>query len=657
MIEFGLKIFVIPGLLALCIGLLALLVGVCREELLKVLEGFGKLSRPIKAGLCAIVAMLALFAGAKHGQPTNPPPDNASSPTNAPMLLGFSPRPMLLPPPEPTTNHQQPTTQITNWTARGAYCDWQPVAFSDGFQFPVGTNFIDTVTLIAYGEIKSDLHCSPSTFTYSLPSRVSLEPNASSVTHGLTPSNSYLFAWHNCCVERSATNRVDASIELFSSGAVETTVTPLSTNQPPIAIHQPPTLPEGFIGHGQDDDWIRATFLAESTNILAEGYNDWLLNTWTGINVENGHALVRVTVAALPGDGSPCYLICGPYRVNVTEPGTYAFPIEVLSPFEVRTYPTAIPLTFDFDDGYRGDGGPSFEVEDLNHPTPGPRLMMAKPDLVPWCVYRFYLRSKIVVTPNRIPLTEAVDKELRFWCNVAHQTGYYYTPSDNLSLDINGARGVIRAAYTALLCGINSCVYDEMLEGYFEIFGDSPTNENGFVTNRIDATIFYGDNWHTETLTNRFTSHHLTAVTQHDSTAPVTISHTHAMAEGQSAYVAVYMATTEPDSNPAYDDSISWSVTSNGGSSLSGSTSVFDSSPALANAVSWDNELYGVEYDPLFLGGQVFPAPSDDVLRLSLSATAQNATDGLRETCVQIVIYPVDANGGIIGLPQWVNQN
>ena len=103
MIEFGLKIFVIPGLLALCIGLLALLVGVCREELLKVLERFGKLSRPIKAGLCAIVAMLALFAGAKHGQPTN-----------APMLLGFSPRPMMLPPPEPTTNHQQPTTQITN---------------------------------------------------------------------------------------------------------------------------------------------------------------------------------------------------------------------------------------------------------------------------------------------------------------------------------------------------------------------------------------------------------------------------------------------------------------------------------------------------------------------------------------------------------------
>ena len=77
---------------------------------------------------------------------------------------------------------------------------------------------------------------------------------------------------------------------------------------------------------------------------------------------------------------------------------------------------------------------------------------------------------------------------------------------------------------------------------------------------------------------------------------------------------------------------------------LSGTTSVFDSSSALANAVSWENELYGVEYDPLFLCGQLFTAPPDDVLRLSLTATAQNTTDGLRETCVQIVVYPVDAH-------------
>ena len=94
------------------------------------------------------------------------------------------------------------------------------------------------------------------------------------------------------------------------------------------------------------------------------------------------------------------------------------------------------------------------------------------------------------------------------------------------------------------------------------------------------------------------------------------------MAEGVSAYVAVYMASTEPDSNPAYDDSVSWSITSNGGGSFCGSATVLGQWSALGGAASWDNELYGVEYDPLFLGGQMFAAPSDDVLRLSLTATA-----------------------------------
>ena len=199
--------------------------------------------------------------------------------------------------------------------------------------------------------------------------------------------------------------------------------------------------------------------------------------------------------------------------------------------------------------------------------------------------------------------------------------------------------------------------YDELIHGYFEIYGNSPTNENGYVTNRVDATIFAGQTWHTESVTNRYTTHHLTAVTQQGSTEPVTESMTQMMAEGVSAYVAVYMASSEPDSNPAYDDSVSWSITSNGSGSLSGTTSVTERWEALQGAASWDNELYGVGYDPLFLGGRIFAAPPDDVLRLSLSATAQNATDGLRETCVQIVVYPVDGNGNIIGLPQWINPN
>ena len=75
---------------------------------------------------------------------------------------------------------------------------------------------------------------------------------------------------------------------------------------------------------------------------------------------------------------------------------------------------------------------------------------------------------------------------------------------------------------------------------------------------------------------------------------------------------------------------------------------------AIHAAQSIENDLYGIKYDPLFLEGAHFAAPSDGRLRLRLMATAQNVGDGLRETCVQIVVFPTDANGAIIGWPPWM---
>ena len=66
--------------------------------------------------------------------------------------------------------------------------------------------------------------------------------------------------------------------------------------QLPSTNYQLPTLPEGWIGIGQDEDWIRATFPDEADTILVEEYDSWLLNTWTGINEANGHCLVRAPV-------------------------------------------------------------------------------------------------------------------------------------------------------------------------------------------------------------------------------------------------------------------------------------------------------------------------------------------------------------------------
>ena len=630
-----------------------------------------------RIAVAGFVAVAVRYGGAKPAG-TNAPPDDVSSPTNSPTMMCFSPRPMMLPPPEPTTNHQQPTNQIPNWTARGACCDWERIDFCDGFRFPIGTNFIDGVTLFAYGEVRikrgsavsalvedgssasstsgedaaSPLSGAPTTYTYQLPTRVSLEPNASSVSHGLTPSNSYLFAWHNCCVERSATNRVNASIELFRNGAIATTITPLSTPTPPTYTYYPPTLPEGVFGVGQDEAWIRATFPDEADHILALGYENWLLNEFVGINEENGHYMTSVTIAALPADGSPCYLVCGPYRVNVVEPGVCRFPLNVFETYEARTYPTAIPLSFEHDDGYRGEGV-SFEIVDRSPTTPRLRLLLSAPR--PTYDYWWSLDALLAVSPQHIPLDRANGAELQVFWNVA----------DYAIDSIAGAAGLIYNVITHSRVRIEEARqkgwyevtandYEKYKSGYFEITDPIATNDVTVVTNRVDAWIFRGDSWHEEmTNGNRMISH-LTAVTQGGSTAEVAETMNLQLLPGESAYVAVFMATTETDGIPPYDDRVSWTVTSNTGVALTGGGSVLGRLGDLCGARSWLNRLYGVKYDPLFVEGMRFDAPQEGRLTLHMMTTAQNADDGLRETCVQIVVYPIDANGEIIGWPTWL---
>ena len=149
----------------------------------------------------------------------------------------------------------QPTNQLTTWTARGAYSDWQRIDFPESFAFPHGTNLLTSITLFAYGEIRESLHqlTTNNQQLTTLPTAVSLSPGESSVTYGLTPSNSFLIAWQNVCVNRSATNRVDASIELFRSGAI--LITTQLTNQPTnkLTNYFPPQPPPGFVGIGQDN--------------------------------------------------------------------------------------------------------------------------------------------------------------------------------------------------------------------------------------------------------------------------------------------------------------------------------------------------------------------------------------------------------------------
>lgn len=398
-------------------------------------------------GTCLIKAVL--YGGSKPPSTTNEPPsdisgdlptnnvDAASSPrqeddipTNPPPMMCFSPRPMMSPPPEQTENELSATYHSslipqTSWNTRGAYCDWLRVDFPDSFEFPYGTNMLNGLTLMAYGELRENLHCSPSAFTLNLPQQVSIEPDVSSVSYGLTPSNSFVFTWSNVCVNRSPTNRVDASIELFDSGAIATTVTPLSTPTPPTCTYIPPTPPEGFVGEGQDDDWLANAFPSHYAAITNGGYDAWL-SDYIGHNEPNGRYKVDVTVAALPNHG-PCYLVIGPYKMVVTAPGTYSFPLEVFNEYSAYTCPTRVPLSFSYDDGY--DCG---EVLDSS-----PLMMSAPPLMSPPPTPDYYIVCmvpNVYIVPSHVPLSQAVGTHLGIYCNYPSGSWDYFSFSSSFRM-------------------------------------------------------------------------------------------------------------------------------------------------------------------------------------------------------------------------------
>ena len=392
-----------------------------------------------------------------EGDPTNSVPDDASSPTNTPppmMMMGRS-RPMMSPPPQQTDPDnlcsRRPSaislrsiapstfTSITAWNKRGAYCDWVHITFPDDFAFPAGTNLLTGVTVMAYGEIRETLHCSPSpsTFTLSMPARVSLVPDESTFSYGLTASNSFLFSWQNVCVNRDATNRVDASIELFDSGAIAITVTPLSTPTPPTYIYIPPTPPEGFVGEGQDDDWLANAFPSQFAAITNGGYNAWLTDH-IGHNEPNGRYKLSVTVAALPDHG-PCYLVCGPYKMIVTSPGTYSFPLIDMTEYDLYTCPIDVPLTWEMDDGW-DPPEPSYPPLFM---SPAPRMLGApRNDDNHYKVERY---PSVTVEPNYMTREQAINEVIRIRCNAAGIAARDYRSMSGLAeVLFNQSEAIIR---------------------------------------------------------------------------------------------------------------------------------------------------------------------------------------------------------------------
>ena len=387
--------------------------------------GLGPLGRVVSI---LAVTIAVLYGGTKS--PTNDPPidieGDESAPTNSPPeIVEGDPAPTNAPPPlllsaccPPTSSSlisdNQQLTTLPAWHRRGAYSDWQRIDFPDGFAFPYGTNMLTGVTLMAYGTLRQTL-IDPTPIA-ALPSPVSLEPGASSVTYGLTPSNSFLIAWQNACINRSVTNRIDASIELFPSGVCSVRFGASQTDYPP-------TPPPGFVGSGQDTNWLASVFTpTDYTQITNKGYDAWLSEDYVGINEQNGHYKASITINQQPttNNQAPLYLVCGPYKVVVTSPGTYSFPLEVFETYKVRTYPVALPLSITTDDGYRGSllsGSPVLTAS-------RPRLALsASPSDSP--EYEIREEPRLVISPTEIPLDQAVGTHISIWCNVASAARRY----------------------------------------------------------------------------------------------------------------------------------------------------------------------------------------------------------------------------------------
>ena len=380
---------------------------------------------------------------------TNEPPtdiegDPAPTNTPPPMMMGRS-RPMMSPPPQQTENEPSATYHSslipqTSWTKRGAFCDWLRVDFPSSFAFPRGTNLLTGVTLMAWGEVVGrGLRSAPETESTNsipaarglaaLPMRVSLEPDASSFVHGLTPSNSYLFTWSNVCVNRSPTNRVDASIELFRNGDLAITVTPLSSPSPSTFAYQPTVPPAGFVGSGQDTNWLASVFApTDYTQITNKGYDAWLDEDYVGVNEQNGHYRADITVASLPDNGVPCYLVCGPYNVVVNQPGTYSFPLEVFEHYRTRTYPIALPLAISTDDGYRGSRFSNSPVLMASRPR---LALSAPPSTSP--EYDICEQPRLVLSPSRISLSQAAGAVISIWCNISEGASRLYSSLSGLT--------------------------------------------------------------------------------------------------------------------------------------------------------------------------------------------------------------------------------
>lgn len=264
---------------------------------------------------------------------------------------------------------------------------------------------------------------------------------------------------------------------------------------------------------------------------------------------------------------------------------------------------------------------------------------------------------KVVVTPSRVSLNEAVGKVVSLWVNVMNTIERIWScASYNTRLAFTRNQAEINEARVAELAQILLEQDGRIARGELEIT-PLPIDESQVETNRFDVTIFEGETWHTAG-TNGLYVKYFTVPTEVGTTNLVLDTNVYGPPAGRPVYVGVFMASAEDMGNIAdcCDDRISWNVQVNGTSVLSGETSAYAHHDTLYAVALETHRLYGIEWPMILLGGCQVDPPSGDNYGIRLIGTAQNVGDGLRQTCLQIGIFPIDDNGNVVGWPSWAQR-
>ena len=103
----------------------------------------------------------------------------------------------------------------SQWGIRGAWDDDYYQVFGAAWVYPFGTNHLSGVVVYSQGGLAASSYDAP---FVELPVSVAIVPREGAFTVEQTSGNSTVFAWWNVRPERTATETLDAQIELFRNG-------------------------------------------------------------------------------------------------------------------------------------------------------------------------------------------------------------------------------------------------------------------------------------------------------------------------------------------------------------------------------------------------------------------------------------------------------